>query len=560
MGSRFDSLRLDSKSSADPFDGLCLSSGGQPIRSDYVQTLSAEVTTSQQITTPFNGETFFGGILYDYSDDLDYWSLRQRCAETFRRNHYARGLIRRLVTNVVNTGLVLESVLDERILGLSPTASADWSDNVESRYEIRNNTASMCDADETNSHYTMQQIAYREALIEGDILCVLVGTEPKLKLISGSSVQTPPNLMLKDNIVEGVELKNGRHVAYHVLQNDGTYERILARGEKTNRLQAWLFYANDKRFKDVRGEPFLSISLQSLKEIHKHRDAAQRKAGMASKVVGFISRDEAAALKSSVFAGGNGAVKTQGYQVQQGTTPESKPYKMSEIANGIFVENLNAGEKINMVPNGTDINFSGFEDAMLRSIAWTNEIPPEILLQSFNSNYSASQGAKEEFNSFLNVVRSHMGATFCAPIYCDWLINQHAKRKLVTPGFISDYFNEDKTRLGAWLNADWSGAIKPSADILKTAKGYALLVDRGFISNGRAARSTTGTKFSKNMQLIEQENKLRVKAATPLAEFKLKYGEKIAEQAIAETAKNNDDLIAEIVDSISSIDKASEES
>src|SRR5690554_2577318 len=52
-----------------------------------------------------DGEKFFGGFGTTQLLTLDYWALRARSAQLFEVNHYARGIIRTLTTNLVNTGL-----------------------------------------------------------------------------------------------------------------------------------------------------------------------------------------------------------------------------------------------------------------------------------------------------------------------------------------------------------------------------------------------------------------------------------------------------------------------
>ncbi len=71
-------------------------------------------------------------------------------------------------------------------------------------------------------------------------------------------------------------------------------------------------------------------------------------------------------------------------------------------------------------------------------------------------------------------------------------------------------------QFAAWTAADWSGAIKPSVDLTKQATGYTALVEQGFISRDRAARETTGTKFSKNVQKLARENLALAAAMKPI--------------------------------------------
>src|SRR5678815_4353827 len=62
-----------------------------------------------------HGEKFPGGLGPVEIVWTDYWSLRARSSELFERNLYARGLIRRMVTNEINTCLLYTSdAADER--------------------------------------------------------------------------------------------------------------------------------------------------------------------------------------------------------------------------------------------------------------------------------------------------------------------------------------------------------------------------------------------------------------------------------------------------------------
>jgi hypothetical protein len=92
-------------------------SGAVPAVTNKTPTISVDALGpySPEVLTDFTGEKFFGGFGATSIYQVDYWTLRKRSEQLFNENLYAKGLIRRLVTNEINTGLTPESLPDENI-------------------------------------------------------------------------------------------------------------------------------------------------------------------------------------------------------------------------------------------------------------------------------------------------------------------------------------------------------------------------------------------------------------------------------------------------------------
>lgn len=75
-------------------------SAGQSIPSVSVDALGPYVPTN---FTDFNGEKFPGGFGITNIFTTDYWTLRVRSEQLFKDNLYAKGLIRRLITNEISS-------------------------------------------------------------------------------------------------------------------------------------------------------------------------------------------------------------------------------------------------------------------------------------------------------------------------------------------------------------------------------------------------------------------------------------------------------------------------
>ena len=480
------------------------------------------------INTIFDGEKFPGGFGPTQLQCTDYWTLRERSGELFRTNIYARGLIRRLITNEINTGLTPEAAPDEMIIGVEEDSLNGWTEYVENRFAIWGKNKVLCDFKHASTFAALQKSARQEALIDGDVLVVLRQNQktklPTVELISGSRVQTPFDVSpRKGNVIRhGVELDSaGRVVAHWVTQKLGDPKRIPARGEKSGRLISWLLYGTDKRIDNIRGEPLLSIILQSLKEIDRYRDSAQRKAVVNSILAMFIKKGEDKM----------GSLPLQGGAQKKGGGPDCEDEHHQRNINrhvpGVVMEELQQGEEpVGFNSAGTDEKFGDFEAAIIHAIAWANEVPPEILTLAFSNNYSASAAAINEFKIYLNKIWAEFGEDFCQPIYSEWMISEVLNGKISAPGLLEAWRDTSKYDIaGAWLVTDWYGSIKPSTDTVKQVKGSGLLIDRGLSTHARESRTTTGTKFSKNVKRLKRENQMIADAQRPLAEFKQEFGE-----------------------------------
>ena len=477
----------------------------------------------------YDGEKFIGGFGETKLFQADYWTLRKRSEQLFTENIYARGLIRRLITNEINTGLTPEAAPDEGILG-KPTGSLnDWTETVENRFEVWASAPDLCDWKREQTFGGLQQTARREALICGDVLVVIrtnrANNLPAVQLISGSRVKNPPTEPRVGNLIKhGVEFDpQGRVVAYWVCQDDWTFKRLPAFGEKSGKRIAWLIFGTEKRLDEVRGQPLLSVVLQSLKEIDRYRDSAQRKAVINSVLAMFIKKTQD---KPGTLPMTGGAVRRS--EGRTAVSPQESPrsFGMTKHVPGVVMEELQTGEEpVGFHSQGTDINFPVFEAAVINAVAWANEVPPEILTLAFSNNYSASQAAINEFKIYLNRKWKEWGETFCSPIYVEWMVSETLLGKINPEGFLDSWNDPTKYDIfGAWVSVDWYGSIKPSTDTLKQARGAQIMCQEGWSTNAREARQISGTKFSKNINRLTQENAQKAAALKPFLDLQREYG------------------------------------
>lgn len=472
--------------------------------------------------TNFDGDKFPGGFGPTALQYIDYWSLRARSAQLFNSNLYARGIVRRLVTNIINTGLRLESTPNARILGLKQDDLDEYSELVEDRFRLWGDNAWLCDNEGQKNIGQIQQAIKLEAIVCGDCLVVLRRDQntglPKVQIVSGNLVRTPlgnPKIAKGHRVEEGVELDaQNRQVAYWIVGDDGESKRVPAYGPRSGRRISWLIYGSDKRHSEVRGQPLIAIILQSLKEIDRYRDSVQRKAVINSMLAIFIKKTEDK-VSSRPLTGG---AQRKDSAVVSG--PDNKPrrYKMLEQQPGMAIETLQHGEEpVGFNSAGIDLSFGPFEESIVQSMAWSLEIPPEILKLSFSSNYSASQAAINEFKLFLHKERHNFTADFCKPVYIDWKISECLTGRIDNLAFLEAWRSRTEyDQFAAWVECEFAGQVKLSSDILKQAKGYKELVSNGWITHGRATAELTGMSFQRNMRTLRRENQQLVDAMEPL--------------------------------------------
>ena len=107
--------------------GLEISRGSkQPVSTPTVSVAemppSRLVTAVGNVLNTWNGEKYPTGLGSVGCSDTDYWALRHFSGELFKTNMYASGLLKRLLTNEINTGLSVISTSATEWKGTRPPA------------------------------------------------------------------------------------------------------------------------------------------------------------------------------------------------------------------------------------------------------------------------------------------------------------------------------------------------------------------------------------------------------------------------------------------------------
>lgn len=448
------------------------------------------------------GWVYHGGSANeDIHDNLP--TLRQRSRDLYMGVPLATSAIKTMRTNVIGTGLALKSQIDYEYLGLTEKQAEQLENDIEREFALWANSEA-CDIERFDNFAELQQLAFINWLLSGDVIVLLPTTKRKgipydlrIRLIESDRLCVPPGKELDPDFVGGVETNgSGEVVAYHILNqhplSDGIsappeWVRVEAFGRETGRRNV-LHVMNRERIGQRRGVPFLAPVIESLKQLGRYTDAELVAAVVSGMFAVFIQKKE-----NSGDNPPTGEVIPENEQVSSGASD-------IEIGNGSIID-LAEGEEANAVsPGRPNANFDGFVTAITRQIGAALEIPYELLVKNFTASYSASRGALLEAWKAFSTYRNWLAKDFCQPIYEEWLAEAVAKGRIKAPGF----FNDLSLRK-AYSGAEWNGPSQGLLDPVKEVTAAALRVNNGFSNRARESRELNGSDFYKNARQLRRE-------------------------------------------------------
>ena len=285
-----------------------------------------------------------GSAKEDIQENLS--TLRQRCRDLYMGVPLATGALKTCRTNVVGSGLKLKSQIDYEVLGMTEEAARELESAIEREFALWADSPA-CDLERLDNFYELQQLAFLNWLMSGDVIATLPVTtrvnmpyDLRICLIEADRLSNPDGDTTNPRIVGGVETNDaGEVVAYHIskhhpLSYDLTetgWARVEAWGEKTGRRNV-IHIMNRERIGQRRGVPFLAPVIEALKQLGRYTDAELVAAVVSGMFTVFIEKESASA------EGGFGEVIPLEDQIDAGDE------NSIELAPGAIVD-LNEGEK-----------------------------------------------------------------------------------------------------------------------------------------------------------------------------------------------------------------------
>lgn len=463
-------------------------------------------------------------------EDIDYnnFTLRQRSRMLYMAAPVATSAINTTRTNVVGTGLLLQAAPDNSVLKLSPDALKAWTDKTEAEFAMWAESKS-CDALGLNSFYELQQLALKSWLLSGDVF-VLIKRRPsptnpyaiRLHVIEADRVCTPDVYggygpygtttgwtESGNYIYDGVEVDgSGQVLAYWVCNTyplevlplrPKEWIRVEAIGPRTG-LPNILHIMDSERPDSYRGVPYLAQIIEPLLQLRRYTEAELSAALVQSFHTAWITTEtDPAAIPFN---------EAEGFDDEVPETEDE--YEMGPGT----VLHLKEGEKVEFGnPNIPTAGFEGFTKTLCKLMGGALEIPYELLLKEFGSNYSASRGALLEAWKSFNMRRKWFADDFCRPVYEIFLSDAIATGRISAPGFW-----DDPLVRRAWLGSQWIGPTQGTLDPTKEVQAAVLQVQNGYKTRAQVTRELNGGYFEENVEKLAQEEQLMKDAGLSAAQ------------------------------------------
>lgn len=437
----------------------------------------------------------------------DLPALRERSRDLLRNAPLATGAVSTVVTNVVGTGLKVQSHLDRDVL--KPYfASEDEFDAFERNAEriFRNWAESQdCDITRCQTFSEIQNLVLRSVLESGDVFILKrYAQRPNrnidlaLQIIEADRVTNSDFKADSGTLAAGVEMDaDGAPISYSVCnQHPGDYQN--QKEKKFVKVPAFDKYGNRQVFHIfnrirpglTRGVPYLAPVIESLKQLDRYTEAEIMSAVVSAMFTVFVKSEDEEGL-APMTPSESGSTRDDDYKLAPGAILDLQPGENIEIAD----------------PKRPNQAFDPFVQAVLRQVGVALELPFEILIKHFTASYSAAQAALVEAWKFFSARRKWLAIQLCQPIYEMVITEAVAKGILKAPNF----FSNSEIR-SAYLGAEWIGPPRGQIDQLKEVRAAQTRIEIGVSTLAEETAMLTGGDWERKYPQILKEYRLKQEA------------------------------------------------
>lgn len=428
-----------------------------------------------------------------------------RIDELYGNDGIAKSGVNSIATNVIGCGLVPQSIIPAKALGLEPEAVVEIQDQMEWLW------SEWC----AQAHYRdqlhfedLQMIGLRSLIRNGEMLHLPVMDERpgcrfalRIQDIRPIRLRTPWDRQYDPFIHDGVEVSaTGVPQAYwiaspppsvamldDVMYTSGHFRRVPARiGHRKGIFHIFRPESEEQ----YRGVSCLVAALKFFRNLNDSIDYE-----LAAQIVGS---------SFSVFIGLENGTQYLPYNVQEDEeNQEEKRYFQQLERGGIMYGNK--GEKPEILESKRpSANFLNFCELLLRILASSIEIPYEVLTKDFSkTTYSSARAALLEVWRVYEVYRSFFRRHYCQPLWQMVQEEAYLRGYLKLPAGAPDFYEG----FTYWCNTRWIGPARGYIDPIKEVTANIKAIDNGLMSRSEAIAERGGDVDETFEQLAREQRK-----------------------------------------------------
>lgn len=436
----------------------------------------------------YTGEKNLGemGPIRNYK--LDYEALRSRSWQLFLESDLAQALIKKRNTWMIGRGLKLQSEPIREILEYNSAAVEleFFTKLVEARWKLFSKSK-RTDYAAQKSLNRIAKTAAKQAEVGGDVLVILryIRKQITIQLIDGVHVSSPLGRGVENNpLLEAAEdrrIENGiemdaqnRHIAYWVRKAGVImeWERIPAFGKETGIRQAYMVYGPDAEYRidNNRGLPLLAVVMETVKKLERYKEATVGSAEERQKLAYFFEHQQGS-MGDFPLAKQTALAIDYGKQGDVPKTDDGQALadKVTATTNK-QTWNLPPGVTAKELTSKNELQFKDFFEANFGATCYALEIPPEVARSMYNSNYSASKAAINDWMLIIGIKRDDFAEQFYQPIYNFAMLTWSLEGKISAPGYLEALSDGNADLVEAYCNCRWVGPQAAHIDPLKEVK------------------------------------------------------------------------------------------
>ena len=445
-------------------------------------------------------------------DNIDQYSstLRKRARDLFTGGGLGRSGPTALSTSVVGRSIQPKPKIDGDHLGLTDEQREEAERIILREFKLWAENP-MCDAERRQNFYSLQNLAFLSMLMSGDVFALFGMKENRrtpyqltIRLLEADRVCTPDSsgdseIKETENggrIVDGVEIaKDGEVIRYHIASRSPTamndsselsWTSIEAVGKDTgypNILHLMIFERPEQR----RGVPFVAAEIEQIKQFTRYMNAELAANVVSAMLTAFVTSEA-----DDGKAGMEDAVNEDEKVTDDELHLELAPGAIYDLPPGKDIKTVN--------PLRSNTQFDSFVNTSLMVIASSMGIPKEVLIKKYETNYTAARAALLDFWRTVRWYRTQFIASFCQPIYEQWLAEAVAAGRIEAPGFF-----DDPAVRQAWSGCIWMGESMGHVDPLKEVNAAAARIANNITTQEQEASEYNGNDWAANIRQRKRE-------------------------------------------------------